>query len=480
MKKLLVFLMAFLGISIFSLGDVSASNYSFYEGEYIDGIYLTKEKGGTRYYQKARFFRVSGTNDAAYCIEPFSMFNENGTYQRSLVASNLTSEQMMQIHNIINFGYRYGSHQDWKWYAITQYMVWQVADPTGNYYFTDGLDGNRIDIFQNEINEINSLIEEYYRLPSISDNTINIVEKEEITLIDTNNVLSKYKSDDENIIIDNNRLIIKDLVAGDYRIHLYRKEVNTAQIPFFYNSDISQNMATSGDLNQIDIYLNVNVSKTGIEITKVDSDTKTTIPSGDASLSGAKYELLNKDKNKIAELVIDEEMKAKVENVKYGTYYLREIEAGIGYQLDDNIYEIIVNKDNPIINLTLENKVIKKDIEIHKNYGDEKNFNDEVGISFDIIDSKDNLYDTITTDNNGIATTTLPFGKYLVKQKNSTYGYTTVDDFKISVEDLEKEIIELYDYKIKVPNTYVDNNITYSFILIILIGISYVKKMLFA
>ena len=477
MKKILLFLITFLGINIFSLVNVNASNFSFYEGNYIDGIYVTKEKGGIKYYQKARFFMLNNYNKEAYCIEPFAMFNENGLYQGSLTADNLNNEQMKQIKNIINFGYKYGNHYDEKWYAITQFMVWQVADPTGEYYFTDGLNGNKIIRFQDEINEINSLIEEYNRLPSIANANIDIVENQKITLVDQNYVLSKYIVESDNATIENNKLIINELKEGNHKIHLYRKEFNSIGLPVFYNSTTSQNMAINGDLEQIDIYIHINVSKTSIEITKIDSHTKTTIPSGDAILKGAKYQLLDSNKNEIAQLVINEEMKTKIENLEYGTYYIKEIEAGIGYQLDSNIYEINITKDTPTIELSLENKVIEKEVEIHKSYGEDNVFKNEEGISFDIIDSKDNLFETITTDNNGIATTILPYGKYIFRQRNSTYGYETVEDFQMDITDNIKERKELYDYKIKVPNTYTESTSKILIILFLILEVLYVKKM---
>ena len=50
-------------------------------------------------------------------------------------------------------------------------MIWQTSDPSGDYYFTDSLNGNRINPFQNEINEINNLINNYNTHPSFENNT---------------------------------------------------------------------------------------------------------------------------------------------------------------------------------------------------------------------------------------------------------------------------------------------------------------------
>ena len=60
------------------------------------------------YFQKARFFRKTGTNEFAYCIEPFSTFNENASYETTTNPYNLTPSQMDRIAKIAHFGYGYG------------------------------------------------------------------------------------------------------------------------------------------------------------------------------------------------------------------------------------------------------------------------------------------------------------------------------------------------------------------------------------
>ena len=69
-------------------------------------------------------------------------------------------------------------------------------------------------------------------------------------------------------------------------------------------------------------------------------------------------------------------------------------------------------------------------------------------------DEKLQLVTTISTDENGEAIISLPYGKYTFIQKNSTSGYNKVEPFTINVNDTEEEIIELKDYKIPVPNTH--------------------------
>ena len=167
MKKILIILLLIVGITYTSCLTTYAQTTNFYEGEYIEGIWMNKynPSNNTIYYQKARFFRQTNTNEFAYCIEPFSFFNETSQYESTINPYNLSSEQLNRISQIAHFGYNYKNHNDPKWYAITQFMIWQVSDPTGDYYFTDSLNGNRINPYINEINEINRLINSYTTIP---------------------------------------------------------------------------------------------------------------------------------------------------------------------------------------------------------------------------------------------------------------------------------------------------------------------------
>ena len=77
----------------------------------------------------------------------------------------------------------------------------------------------------------------------------------------------------------------------------------------------------------------------------------------------------------------------------------------------------------------------------------------EANISFSIYDKFNNKVATITTDKNGMAEITLPYGDYKIVQDNTTEGYHKVEDIILSIKDTNDEIITLTDYKIQVPNT---------------------------
>lgn len=437
--------------------NVKAEDATFYEGEYIDNIYMNKYDYSTRitYYQKARFFRRSGSNEFAYCLEPFRIFNSSSNYSSTITPRDLSNSQIDRISKIAYFGYGYSNHTDSKWYAVTQMMIWREAGYNkGDFYFTDSLNGNRIEPFNNEINEINNLINEYSLLPSFSNKTYTIVEGSSLIIEDTNNVLNKYKTD--NININNNKIELNDLQKGTYIYNLVREEKKYNKPTIFYQSNNSQNILQTGNINSINTSFKVNVIKTDISLIKVDKDTKTIESQGEASLNGAIYTLYDKDNNKIKDLEIIDN-KSTISNIPFGKYYLKETKAGTGYLLDNNTYEIEVSESNNQIDLILENKVIDKKITIEKKYGEENILRSEKNISFDIYNSNDIKIKTITTNDLGIAEITLPYGKYKIIQVNSTEGYQKVDPISIDVNNTERELIELKDLKIPVPDTHTES-----------------------
>ena len=411
----------------------------------------------TTYYQKARFFRNKSTNEFAYCIQPFEFFNEDSTYTPTNNPDNLSQKKIELIKKIAHFGYGYKDHQDSKWYAITQLMIWQAADGSnGKFYFSNTLNGEETNLYENEINEINSLINNYDNLPSVANKEYSIVEGHSLKINDDNNSISYYKTED-NISIEGNTLIFNNSKKGEYNFTFKREENIYNKPTIFYQTKTGQNLMEYGDLENKEITFKIKVYNTKIDITKIDKDTKGIIPSGEGVLDGTKFALLNSNKEKINELEIKNNI-IIINNINFGKYYIQEITPGIGYNINDNIYEINISEDNPIQELIIENEIIKKKIKIEKKYGENNTFISEKNIDFEVYNSKGELIKTISTDESGTVEIELPYGTYKFVQINSTTGYSKVDPFEISITDNKEEIIELKDYKIPVPNTHINKN----------------------
>ena len=446
-------------ISLFFIPNISAKAATFYEAEWIPGIYLKRYNFNTKltYYQQARFYRNRETNEYVYCIEPFEGIIENASYEETINPNNLSEEKRNRISNIAYFGYGYGNHTEAKWFAITQLMIWQAADEAGNFYFTNTLNGSAANLYTQEMTEINQLIERNNTLPSFSTQTFEIVEGTSLVLEDQNQILNNFHTDEGKI--NGNTLTIDNLEEGEYEISITKNQ-NTRSTPtLFYLSNNSQNMVKTGSINNnINTKINVKVVKTSLEVHKIDEENESTIPQGDASLDGAIYQLSNANNEVIEEIkIIDNE--ATLENLEFGDYTLKEIEAGEGYLVDDTVYEFSITSENPNISLTLKNKVIKANITIEKIFGEDNNWSKEENIAFWIKNKNDKIIQTVTTNEEGIIETELPYGTYTLVQVNTTEGYEIVEPFTFEIKDQEDLFIQLKDLRIEVPDTHKNQNL---------------------
>ena len=375
---------------------------------------------------------------------------------------------MDTIKRLAYYGYGYGNHNDIKWYAITQYLIWQETVINGEIYFTDKLNGNKIYPYQTEINELYKLINTSKTKPSFIDKTQYIVEGNNLILTDKNNVLNQYKTNTHQI--NNNELHINGLKEGTHQIKL-SKEYNRYNQPIlFYQSPNSQNLIKIGNLENENINIEIQVINTNIQINKIDSENKNIYPQGDSSLNNAIFSLYDEDMNLINEYKIINN-KINIENLNFGKYYVKETKPGTGYNLNTNTYEINITEDNYNHTLTIENNVIKKKIIIKKKYGENNNLNYEPNIKFEIYNKDERLIKSIKTNEEGTAEIILPYGKYKIIQLNTTTGYQKIEPFYIEVNNNIDETIELTDYKIPIPNTSKNKTNILNMIILILIHI---------
>lgn len=453
-------------MSLFNIKNVHAE---FYGAEFIDNIYMSKYEysTGTTYYQKAKMMKNS-YNEPVYCIDPFSLFDEGAQYTRNDNVNNMDPYTIDRIKKIAHFGYGYGNHTDPIWYAATQMLIWREANSNiGRFYFTDTLNGNEITILENEMNEIKNLVT-YYNLDLFQAKEYEVLENSSLAIV-TGEIINYYTTDSENITIRNNTVGVWRLKEGYHEIKFTRKENINNRPGYMYSAPNCQSLLERGDLEDKEAILKVHVHKSKITINKLDKDTNSTTPQGEASLDGAVYGIFNKSTNKkIKELTINNNQ-ATIEGISSGSYYIKEITPGIGYELNEEQYDFILNTSNYIVDIDVKNKVIEKKIVINKQYGEINNLSSESDIVFDIYNYKNELVKTIVTNEEGKAEVILPYGKYKIVQANTTPGYNKNKPIDINIENKEEETIELVDYKIEVPNTSSKRSI-----ILLLIGILFI------
>ena len=435
---------------------------TFYEGEYIPNIWLNRKNhsNGTTYYNQARFIKETSTNKIAYCIEPFTNMSEGEIYNETSRPSSFSESQIEEMMLISHFGYGYQNHTDLKWYAITQIMIWEIADPNGTYYISTYQNGPATQIYNAEINEIKTLVNNYKKDTIFNNKIYTIVEDTNLQLEDTNQVLNTFKIISNNATINNNTLTTPVLKEGKYEITLQKESKLYNRAILFYQSQNSQDVIDIGDpLKKIN-KLNINVIKTTVKIEKYDKEKVGPISQGEAQLSGTTFSLYTTKGDYINDIVIGEDCTYTIKNLDFGTYYLKEKIPGTGYELNKNNHYFTLNKTQTNINVTVFNKVIKGKLKIKKEYGYKDTYLPEPNISFNIYDKNNILIKTIITDENGETEIELPNGKYKIYQLTTTEGYKKIEPQEFEIKDTSIIYKYFKNYKIEVPNTKTESLLT--------------------
>lgn len=443
MKKYFTFLILILVLSITRINRVNAE--SFYEDNYISGVYANLIDGDFSKPQQMRFIRRKSDNKPSYCITPRVLLYDTEDYTRYYTfrqdVLNFSESKLDKVNQIAYFGYGYPGHTEDYWYAITQVMIWKEIEPNMDIFFTDTKNGNRILRFENEMNEINSLINEWNEAPAIYGGELTTNNEYEYT--DRFNVLHNYEVvHDSNIdmTIDNDILKIKTYDTGMFRT-MFRKNSNLyADNPYVYTASKGQDIFVQGSIGGKSYTVFFNVTNNKLQITKQDSETL-------EYLKGAIYNLYNDKNEYIGKLTTDSNGIGEIEHLTTGNYKLKEEKAPEGYLVDSNTYNITINEE--LTTLNLKDNIIKANLIINKTLNNDNDIKYEEGIKFNIYDLNDNLVTTLQTDNNGYASTNLKYGKYKVVQLNTTLGYKKVEDFYVDIKDNKDIIYNLEDKIVK-------------------------------
>jgi len=462
--KLIIFLFAI----IFIGGEkVTVKAESFVSGEKIPNAYRNKEKNGELISSvQQNVIRNASTNEIVYCIEPSVGLIEpyeykvQNKYQDYSTNMNITAQDYNRITALAYYGYGYLGHNDLKWYAITQMLIWKTVDKTTDFYWVDKPYGKKISPYDIEIAELEKLLSDDNLLPKFDINEVYSIKKE-YTLIDDNNILFKFKIKESDILniskIEDNKLIVNSEYEGTKKIKLENIHNQYKSPVTVYLDSLSQNLIQRGNLINQTVELELRFESGTLDIRKIDRTTNSILPSGTASLIGAVYHLYDENNNFINEMIIDADNKSVTTNLAFGKYILKEVQSGSGYYLNEDIYEFEINENNKNINVDVINEVINSKIILKKYYGNDSKWRPEANIAFDIYDSKGVLYANVETNKEGIIEIVLPYDTYTFTQINTSDNYQKVSDFKITVdENSNKEILlELYDLEIEIPNTYI-------------------------
>ena len=430
MKKLvlIIFLLVYM---ILPQKIMALENDSYLSWQIDKNIYAHRMQEGIE--QIDIYTMLIVNNEVVYCVEPGTPLPKDKIYNSTnMNVLNLNDNLLKYITLVGYYGYNYENHGYKEYYMASQELIWEALGT--DVWWTTADYSNVIDI-EGYKNEILNLVNNYEIAPYFNFKD-NYVIGSEIVINDDNNVLSNYYSLNDNVIINGNNLTLK---IEDEKKEFTLKRKNSDNMTTFYYKDGYQTTALFKSGYPFDNYYTVNGIYKDIILEKKDYDTKeSTSISSDTTLSGAIYGLYD-DNNNV--LIKEEETNDKgvviFHDISYGNYYIKEIKPSLGYNLDNQKYEVKVNEEPLDVIISYE-KIIKNNINIIKFLKDGDDFTLEPNIEFELYNSYNNLYDTYITDDNGCIIITLPYGKYILKQKTKLHGITMAEDTNIEVIDDNK------------------------------------------
>ena len=250
----------------------------------------------------------------------------------------------------------------------------------------------------------------------------------------------------------NGELEIKNLRIGDYS--LIEKVSNK-----WYNLAEKQDIKVEWKLTK-EIQIENELKKGSIKIIKVDEENH------EVKLEGVKFKVMDSNGNTLEEIVTDKNGEATTKKYAvrdFSELKLQETETQEMYVLDNEIKTIKL-EENQIKNITFENEKIRGQIEVIKVSANDNKLTGEKkgtplkGAIFEIYNDKNELVDTIKTNDEGKAISKMLLkGEYTIKEIDSGSPFYLVnnDIFKAEIKEHKKVV----DVKVEEESVDIDVDI---------------------
>lgn len=425
-------------VSIFmNLQSVWAHTLTTVESTYY--YVRQRDDGSGRYPGTLKEFTLDGKT--AYCIEPGVPPGTTDYSSGQWEHSSLDEKYKKLITLYAYYGYDYPGHQDIKYRAATQALIWEAVLHDGSkvkYYNGNNGTGGEIDISA-ERAEIVNLVNDHNKLPAFA-NSLAIVSIGNTAMYeDTAKIVDQFSwsyTGQADVEIREDILYITPVVHEDFKIYFKKNPVYESQFQI-YHSASSQDVIVAGEGYPVSFTVDVECRGVQIFIEKLDADTMGNKPQGDATLEGAVYVVYRAGYDIVDTIVTDSEGRAHTHNsLPMDYYYIKEISPSRGYELDDTEYEVYAYTAKEFTVQVKEN-VIKQKIKFVKVFTSASTgiMQGENGIMFALYDNKNNLIKTYTTGSDGSFEDTIVVGSYVLKQLTVAKGYEKMPDYYFEVRE---------------------------------------------
>ena len=439
---------AVIGVLFFMVNVALADGNHFYLDEAIPGIYTmmdTTTKLAANYVKPVR--KVE-TGEYVYCVSPGVAINPDGNYtkitQNQWNKLNITKEKYQKMQIISYYGYMYKNHTDLKWYAITQYLIWQEVLPEGwSVYFTETLRGPKSTMFDSMIEELQTLVDNYYKSPNFKTNMTGSY-KNVKSYKDSYGVLNNYVSSNSKVTINNNMISLQPS-DNNYSFTLTYNTTNEKSNLYIYND--AQWVISRGTVPLKSYNFNVVIPKGSLEITKSINYSNLDYIPDYIKPNNLKFSIYNDDF--YYEYVTDEEGKISIDKLDIGEYYIKEIDPPNYLVKDDKIYNATITKDN-ISLVNIVNEIAKSNITIHKSFQDQETNEkkDECNATFAFYNDFNEEMFRKNTNDNGYINFSLPLGNYSFTQLSGMSNYDLINPQILSISNTDDIFLEFINYPI--------------------------------
>ena len=347
MKKFKI-LFIFLFILIPSM--VKADNDNLYSLRCIPNIFIRVELTKGSFEKQVCYIQRASDDRLVFQLNSWSMSDTNllvTSMEDPLDNINLDTWDYKYIERYAAFGYDYfDNSKNGIWYAATQLLIWQRVNKDANIYFIDYKTGERIDNYDEIIDQIRDFVDSQLVIPSISTSKYQVNIGEKLVLKEKDNDLTNFdisvNNENVHIVKENNELVIKGIKKGisEINLTLIQKSLDDNN-SVFYKDHAKRIFLAKGQPTTISYKFDVEITAGNILF-----DTNSLIENNKLiDLKEISYGIYDEEKNliEIIKMVADGEITSS--DLPYGNYLLKQLSTSDNYKLDDNYYKIKLEGD---------------------------------------------------------------------------------------------------------------------------------------
>ena len=261
----------------------------------------------------------------------------------------------------------------------------------------------------------------------------------------------------EEIAAADGSVIPADGLIAEVSLNENMTAVIAEKIPFgkYYVQEIAtdEHYVLNGEKYLVDFeYMGQEVTTVNIDCGQFENELKRgkiegiKVNESDEPLENALFGLFQTDctefveSNAIMTAISDETGYFAFDEVPYGEYIVKEIEAPTGYILSEEGYLMTISEDGEIVGITAENKPITIEISKQDVYGEELS-----GAEMELINSDEETVEKWTSDGTNHVVTELPAGDYTLKEIAAPDGYVIATDISFTVDVYGNVTVENVD-----------------------------------